>query len=65
MQLNANNKNAAVKLTKTIESILSRSPPWPGINVPESLTPEFRFILLSTRSPITPAIAHIIPKDTH
>ena len=65
MQLKVNINRPQVKETRNIESSRSRRPPWPGINVPESLTPEFRFIRLSTKSPITPAIPQSNPKTMH
>ena len=65
MQLFENSNNAATKETKNIESSLSSKPPCPGMSDPESLTPLFRFIRLSTRSPITPAKPHSKPNKIH
>ena len=65
MHPEVNNNNAAIRDTRKTESIRSSKPPWPGINVPESLTPLLRFIRLSTRSPITPATPQIRPYKIH
>ena len=45
-------------------SNLSSIPPWPGIMLPESVTPKFLLSWDSTRSPQTPKIQIIIPSPT-
>ena len=44
-----------------MESERSSSPPWPGIMLPESLSPAPRFMRDSTRSPTTPVTPHARP----
>ena len=39
-----------------MESTLSKIPPWPGINLPVSLTPNRRLHQDSNKSPICPTI---------
>ena len=46
-------------MANSIESNLSRKPPWPGIRLPLSFTLAIRFNLDSSRSPNVPAIVAI------
>ena len=46
--------SCAVMQPKISESLRSSMPPWPGIRLPESLTPTPRLMRDSIRSPITP-----------
>lgn len=54
-------------ISKTIaidinESKRSRTPPWPGINLPKSFIPDARLTAENKRSPVTATKAHINPQ---
>ena len=56
--------NCAVMQPKISESLRSSMPPWPGIRLPESLTPTPRLMRDSMRSPITPKMDTTTPHSS-